>query len=63
MPYNMLWNIEVSKVIIIDFKRAEVLKPRAMLGVILLNWKRKRVPKEGLGRQLGGHYNKFMREM
>jgi hypothetical protein len=35
---------------IIDFKRAEVLKPRAMLGVILLNWKRKRVPKEGLNK-------------
>ena len=41
MPYNMLWNTEVSKVIIINFKWAKVLKPRAVLGVILLNWKRK----------------------
>ncbi|XTI94313.1 hypothetical protein V2W45_1473511 [Cenococcum geophilum] len=52
MPYNMLWNAEV-KVIIIDFERAEVLKPRA---------KRKRVPKEGLNKQPEGR-DEFMREM
>ena len=63
MPYNMLWNIEVSKVIIIDFKQAKVLKPWAILGVILLNQKRKWVPKKGLNKQLEGRCNKFVWEM
>ena len=59
----MLWNAEVGKVIIIDFKQAKVLKPWAILGVILLNWKRKRVPKKGLNKQPEGHYNEFVWEI
>ena len=63
MPCNMLWNAEVSQAIIINFKRAEVLKPRAVLGIISPNRKRKRVPKEGPNKQLEGRRNKFIREM
>ena len=37
MPYNMLWNAEVSQVIIIDFEQVEVLTLQAVLGVISLN--------------------------
>jgi len=37
MPYNMLWNIEIGQAIIINFKWAEIIKSRAMLGVILLD--------------------------
>ena len=59
----MLQNIEVSKVIIINFDWANVLKLRAMLGVILLNQKRKWVPKKGLNKQLKGYYNEFIQEM
>ena len=36
-PRNILWNAEVGQAMVIDFERAEVLKPRAMLGIILLN--------------------------
>jgi len=35
MPCNMLWNIEIGQAIMIDFKRAEIVKLRAVLGVIL----------------------------
>ena len=59
----MLQNIEVGKVIIINFNWAKVLKPRAILGVILLNQKRKWVPKKGLNKQPEGYRNKFIQEM
>ncbi|KAF2806116.1 uncharacterized protein BDZ99DRAFT_539609 [Mytilinidion resinicola] len=42
MPRNILWNTEVGKVMVIDFERAEVVKPRAALGIISPNRKKKR---------------------
>ena len=42
MPHNMLWNEETGQVMVIDFKRAEVVKPRTVLGAISANRKRKR---------------------
>ncbi|KAF2179925.1 hypothetical protein K469DRAFT_730386 [Zopfia rhizophila CBS 207.26] len=42
MPRNMLWNEETGQVMVIDFERAEVVKPRTVLGVISANRKRKR---------------------
>lgn len=63
MPRNMLWNAEVSQAIMIDFERAEVLKPRAVLGVISPNRKRKRVPEEGPNKQSEGRRDEFVREM
>ena len=62
MPRNILWNTEVGQAMIIDFERAEVLKPRAVLGVISPNQKRKRVP-EGLNKQPEGRRDEFVREM
>ena len=62
----MLWNAEVSQAMMIDFEQAEVLKPRAMLGVISPNRKRKRVPEEGLkglNKQLEGRRDEFVWEM
>ncbi|KAH8704296.1 hypothetical protein GQ44DRAFT_743757 [Phaeosphaeriaceae sp. PMI808] len=32
MPRNMLWNDETGRVMVIDFERAEVVKPRIVLG-------------------------------
>ena len=34
MPRNMLWNEETGQVMVIDFERAEVVKPRTVLGAI-----------------------------
>ncbi|KAF1364326.1 hypothetical protein EJ07DRAFT_100012 [Lizonia empirigonia] len=41
-PRNILWNEETGRVMVIDFERAEVVKPRTVLGVISPNQKRKR---------------------
>ncbi|KAF1949768.1 hypothetical protein CC80DRAFT_456892, partial [Byssothecium circinans] len=41
-PRNILWNEEAGRVIVIDFERAEVVKPRTVLGIISANRKRKR---------------------
>ena len=62
-PRNILWNAEVSQAMVIDFERAEVLKPRAVLGVISPNRKRKRVPEEGLNKQPEERRDEFMREI
>ena len=63
MPRNILWNAEVGQAMIIDFERSEILKPRAVLGVISPNRKRKRVPEEGLNKQPEGRRDEFVREM
>jgi predicted Ser/Thr protein kinase len=47
----------------IDFERAEILKPRAVLGVISSNRKRKRVPEGVLNKQSGECRDEFVREM
>lgn len=41
-PRNILWNEETGGVMVIDFERAEVVKPRTVLSVISSNRKRKR---------------------
>ena len=62
MPRNMLWNAEIGQAMMIDFERAEILKPRAVLGVISPNRKRKRVLEGGLNKQSGEHRDEFVRE-
>ncbi|KAH7398378.1 hypothetical protein BKA66DRAFT_452994, partial [Pyrenochaeta sp. MPI-SDFR-AT-0127] len=37
MPRNMLWNEETGRVMVIDFERAEVAKPRTVLGTVASN--------------------------
>ncbi|KAF2001745.1 hypothetical protein P154DRAFT_562456 [Amniculicola lignicola CBS 123094] len=41
-PRNILWNGERHQVMIIDFERAEIVKPRSLLGPISANRKRNR---------------------
>ena len=43
---NWSYNSEVKKVVFFDFERAEIIEPRPVLGITLLNRKRKRI---GLG--------------
>ena len=62
-PRNILWNAEVGQAMVIDFERAEVLKPRAVLGVISPNQKRKRAPEEGLNKQPEERRDEFVREI
>jgi len=62
MPRNMLWNTEVGEAMMIDFERAEILKPRDVLGVISPNRKRKRAA-QGLNKQPVEVRDEFVREM
>ena len=41
MPRNILWNEEIGRVMVVDFERAECVKPRLTLGTISANRKRK----------------------
>jgi hypothetical protein len=59
-PRNILWNEETKGVMVIDFERAEVLKPRTVLGVISSNRKRKRPSEASMAKQGGGDV--FMQE-
>ncbi|KAF2744340.1 hypothetical protein M011DRAFT_408562 [Sporormia fimetaria CBS 119925] len=61
MPRNMLWNAETGRVMVIDFERAEVVKPRTVLGDIPVNRKRKR-QSASMPKQTGGRTSKFARE-
>lgn len=63
MPRNMLWNAEVGRVIMIDFERAEIPKPWAVLGATSPNGKRKRVVKRDLNKQPRDSRGEFVREM
>lgn len=63
MSRNILWNSITGQVMMIDFERAEILKPRPVLGVISPNRKRKRVVKEGLKKQQEELRNEFVREI
>ena len=44
MPRNMLWSVEINRVMVIDFERAEIAsdQPRTALGQVSPNRKRKR---------------------
>jgi hypothetical protein len=53
MPRSIPWNTELNWVMI-DFERAKILKPPAVLGNISPSQKRKRVLKEDLSKQLEG---------
>ncbi len=41
MPRNILWNQETGRVMVIDFERAKMVKPRVVLGPLSANRKRK----------------------
>ena len=45
MPRNILWNAHLGQMMIIDFERAEIQKPKLVLGDISPNRKRKRETK------------------
>ncbi|KAF2174662.1 hypothetical protein K469DRAFT_681013 [Zopfia rhizophila CBS 207.26] len=62
MPRNILWNEEMCQVIVIDFERAEVVKPRTVLGVISANRKRKRGSDASMAKQGGDGSSVFVRE-
>ncbi|KAF2182685.1 hypothetical protein K469DRAFT_636613 [Zopfia rhizophila CBS 207.26] len=62
MPRNILWNEETCQVIVIDFERAEVVKPRTVLGVISANRKRKRGSDASMAKQGGDGSSVFVRE-
>ncbi|KAF2194998.1 hypothetical protein K469DRAFT_648552 [Zopfia rhizophila CBS 207.26] len=62
MPRNMLWNEETGQVMVIDFERAEVVKPRTVLGVISANRKRKRGSDASLAKQEEDGSSVFVRE-
>jgi tRNA A-37 threonylcarbamoyl transferase component Bud32 len=59
-PRNILWNEETGRVMVIDFERAEVVKPRTVLGVISPNRKRKRGSAANMAKQ--GVDDVFVRE-
>ena len=63
MPPNILWSTEAGQAMVIDFERAEVLKPRIVLGVLSPNRKRKRATKGGLNKQPEERRDEFAREM
>lgn len=50
-PRNWLYNPSSKKVVFFDFERAEIINPRAILGVISPNRKRKRIANNGLGKK------------
>ncbi|KAF2644398.1 hypothetical protein P280DRAFT_467026 [Massarina eburnea CBS 473.64] len=49
-PRNILWNEETRQVMVIDFERAQVVKPRPVLGDISANRKRKRLDDDSVKR-------------
>ncbi|KAH8708410.1 hypothetical protein GQ44DRAFT_628179 [Phaeosphaeriaceae sp. PMI808] len=62
MPRNMLWNDETGRVMVIDFERAEVVKPRIVLGTISANRKRKRGSNANTAKHGRGSSSAFARE-
>jgi tRNA A-37 threonylcarbamoyl transferase component Bud32 len=61
-PRNILWNKEMGRVMVIDFERAEVVKPRTVLGTISANRKRKRESDIMMAKHERGSSSAFTRE-
>jgi hypothetical protein len=62
MPRNLLWNKETGQVMVVDFERAECIKPRPVLGTVSANWKRKREHDAGLSKRGENGFSTFLRE-
>ena len=61
-PRNVLWNEETDGVMVIDFERAEVVKPRTVLGAISANRKRKRGVNATAAKHVRGSCDAFAKE-
>ena len=51
MPRNILWNEKIRQVMVVDFERAEVIKPRPVLGAISANRKKKQLDNGSVKRE------------